>query len=83
LRGIGLAAFFIPLTTVAVAITLLPVLLATIGPKADHPRLRRRSTPAAPGHGGHAWCCATGPPRWPRTAGGDGTGHPAVQPAPG
>jgi RND superfamily putative drug exporter len=41
LRGIGLAAFFIPLTTVAVAITLLPVLLATIGPKVDHPRLRR------------------------------------------
>src|SRR5260370_5484457 len=41
LRGIGLAAFFIHLTTVAVAITLLPVLLATIGPKVDHPRLRR------------------------------------------
>ena len=40
LRGIGLAAFFIPLTTVAVAITLLPVLLATIGPKVDHLRLR-------------------------------------------
>ncbi|MGH3192517.1 MAG: MMPL family transporter [Streptosporangiaceae bacterium] len=41
LRGIGLAAFFIPLTTVAAAITLLPVLLATIGPALDHPRLRR------------------------------------------
>lgn len=41
LRGMGLAAFFIPLTTVAVAITLLPVLLATIGPTLDHPRLRR------------------------------------------
>jgi RND superfamily putative drug exporter len=41
LRGMGLAAFFIPLTTVAVAITLLPVLLVTIGPALDHPRLRR------------------------------------------
>ncbi len=41
LRGMGLAAFFIPLTAVAVAITLLPVLLATIGPALDHPRLRR------------------------------------------
>jgi RND superfamily putative drug exporter len=41
LRGMGLAAFFIPLTAVAVAITLLPVLLATVGPTLDHPRLRR------------------------------------------
>ena len=40
LRGMGLAAFFIPLTAVAVAVTLLPVLLATIGPRLDHPRLR-------------------------------------------
>ncbi len=41
LRGVGMAAFFIPLTAVAVAITLLPVLLAAIGPRLDHPRLRR------------------------------------------
>ena len=41
LRGMGMAAFFIPLTAVAVAVTLLPVLLATIGPNLDHPRLRR------------------------------------------
>ena len=41
LRGMGLAAFFIPLTAVAAAITLLPVLLATVGPALDHPRLRR------------------------------------------
>ncbi len=40
LRGMGLAAFFIPLSAVAVAVTLLPVLLATIGPALDHPRLR-------------------------------------------
>lgn len=41
LRGIGLAAFFIPPTTVAVAITLLPLLLATVGPFLDRPRLRQ------------------------------------------
>src|SRR5262249_56048097 len=41
LRGMGLAALFIPLTTVAAATTLLPVLLASIGPALDHPRLRR------------------------------------------
>ncbi len=41
LRGMGMAAFFIPLTAVAAAVTLLPVLLATIGPSLDHPRLRR------------------------------------------
>ena len=41
LRGVGMAAFFIPLTAVAVAVTLLPVLLATIGPALDNPRLRR------------------------------------------
>src|SRR6266568_4021267 len=48
LRGMGLAAFSIPLTTVAVAITLLPVLLATIGPTVDHPRLRREAHASRP-----------------------------------
>jgi MMPL family len=42
LRGIGLAAFFIPLTTVAVAITLLPVL-------PHHHRPQSRPPAAAPG----------------------------------
>ncbi|MDA8341324.1 MAG: MMPL family transporter [Actinomycetota bacterium] len=41
LRTMGMAAFFIPLVAVAVAVTLLPVLLATVGPALDHPRLRR------------------------------------------
>jgi RND superfamily putative drug exporter len=41
LRGMGLAALFIPLVTVAVATTLLPVLLAAVGPAVDRPRLRR------------------------------------------
>ena len=40
LRSIGYAGMLIPLVSVAVAITLLPVLLATIGPRLDWPRLR-------------------------------------------
>ena len=41
LRSIGIAGLLIPLVSVAVAITLLPVLLATIGPRLDWPRSRR------------------------------------------
>ncbi len=41
LRSIGIAGMLIPLVSVAVAITLLPVVLATIGPKLDWPRRRR------------------------------------------
>ena len=41
LRSIGIAGLMIALVSVAVAITLLPVVLATIGPKLDWPRNRR------------------------------------------
>jgi putative drug exporter of the RND superfamily len=41
LRSVGIAGMFIPLVSVAVAITLLPVVLATIGPRLDWPRARR------------------------------------------
>ncbi len=41
LRSIGLGGMLIPFISVAVAITLLPVILATIGPKVDWPRLRQ------------------------------------------
>jgi RND superfamily putative drug exporter len=41
LRSIGIAGLLIPLVSVAVAITLLPVILATIGPKLDWPRTQR------------------------------------------
>ncbi len=41
LRSIGIAGMFIPLVSVAVAITLLPVVLATVGPRLDWPRTRR------------------------------------------
>jgi putative drug exporter of the RND superfamily len=45
LRSIGIAGLFIPLVSVAVALTLLPVVLATVGPRLDWPRARpeRRS----------------------------------------
>jgi RND superfamily putative drug exporter len=41
LRSIGIAGLLIALVSVAVAITLLPVVLAKIGPKLDRPRARR------------------------------------------
>ena len=41
LRDIAAAGFLIPLVSVAVATTLLPVLLATVGPRLDWPRVRK------------------------------------------
>ncbi len=41
LRSMGLGGLLIPLVSVAVALTLLPVVLATVGPVADARRLRR------------------------------------------
>ena len=40
LRSVGYGGVLVPLTSVAVSITLLPVILATIGPRLDWPRLR-------------------------------------------
>jgi len=40
LRSVGYGGVLVPLTSVAVAITLLPVILATVGPRLDWPRLR-------------------------------------------
>jgi RND superfamily putative drug exporter len=40
LRNMAVAGCFIPLVSIAVAVTLLPVLLATVGPRIDRPRLR-------------------------------------------
>ena len=48
LRSIGIAGLLIPLVSVAVAITLLPVLLATIGPRLDWPRNRREHQASRP-----------------------------------
>jgi RND superfamily putative drug exporter len=41
LRSIGYGGMLIPLVSVAVSLTLLPVLLATAGPRLDWPRLRK------------------------------------------
>jgi RND superfamily putative drug exporter len=49
LRSIGIAGLLIASVSVAVAVTLLPVVLATVGPKVDWPRNQRDARPS------HAW----------------------------
>ncbi len=44
LRSAGIGGVLIPLISVAVALTLLPVVLATVGPRLDWPRLRTENT---------------------------------------
>jgi RND superfamily putative drug exporter len=44
LRSAGIGGVLIPLVSVSVALTLLPVVLATVGPRLDWPRLRTDST---------------------------------------
>jgi RND superfamily putative drug exporter len=66
LRSIGIAGMFIPLVSVAVALTLLPVVLATLGPRLDRRRLRRSDydgrlwTAWARGVVRHRWVAAAG-----------------------
>jgi len=52
IRSIGLGGMLIPLISVAATITLVPALLAGLGPRLDWPRLRSE---AAPGRGWTAW----------------------------
>ena len=40
LRSVGYGGVLVPLVSVVVAVTLLPVILATVGPRLDWPRLR-------------------------------------------
>jgi len=56
LRSIGYGGVLIPLISVGVAVTLLPVLLATAGPRLDWPRLRTENTA---GRGWTAWAAFT------------------------
>ena len=49
IRSVGYGGMLIPLVSVVVSITLLPVLLATIGPQMDWPRFRRGDQVS------HAW----------------------------
>jgi RND superfamily putative drug exporter len=48
LRSAGIGGVLIPLTSVAVALTLLPVALASVGPRLDWPRLRTERRASRP-----------------------------------
>ena len=48
LANIGVAGFLIPIVSVAVALTLLPALLAGVGPFLDRPRLRHEAAASRP-----------------------------------
>ena len=61
LRSLGIAGMLIPLVSVAVAVTLLPVVLATIGPKLDRPRMRRQDRAS---RGWSAWARFVVRHRW-------------------
>ena len=69
LRNIGTAGFLIPLVSVGVAITLLPVLLATVGPAWIGPGHERKRSRAAHGARGRSWSSATA--AWPPSSGRD------------
>ncbi len=61
LRSIGYGGILIPLVSVFVAVTLLPVLLVTIGPRLDWPRFRRGSQES---RGWSAWARLVVRRRW-------------------
>ncbi|MGZ8996932.1 MAG: MMPL family transporter, partial [Rhodospirillales bacterium] len=61
MRSIGVAGLLIALVSVAVAVTLLPVVLTTIGPKLDWPRNRRN---AQASRGWPAWARLIVRHRW-------------------
>jgi RND superfamily putative drug exporter len=48
LRSIGFGGMLIPIVSVAVSVTLLPALLASIGPRMDWPRLRHEARASRP-----------------------------------
>src|SRR6185295_12484561 len=61
MRSIGIAGLLIAAVSVAVATTLLPVVLATVGPRLDRPR-RRAAAPAS--RGWSAWARLVVRHRW-------------------
>jgi putative drug exporter of the RND superfamily len=65
MRSIGVAGLLIALVSVAVAVTLLPVVLATLGPRFDWPRNRRD---AQASRGWSAWARLIVRHRWPAAA---------------
>jgi RND superfamily putative drug exporter len=64
LRSIGYGGMLIPLVSVGVALTLLPALLTSIGPRIDWPHRRRE---ASAGRGWTAWACGVIRYRWAAT----------------
>jgi RND superfamily putative drug exporter len=58
LRSVGYGGLLIPLVSVAVAITLLPVVLSSIGRSSSGPTACARTTPTAHGRGGQSWSYA-------------------------
>jgi RND superfamily putative drug exporter len=68
LRSIGIAGILIPLVSVAVATTLLPVVLATVGPRLDRRHARRRGERAS--HAWSSWAQIVVRHRWLAAAGG-------------
>ncbi len=65
IRSVGIGGMLIPLVSVIVSITLLPVLLATVGPRLDWPRFRRGDQVS---HAWERWAAATVRNRWPAAA---------------
>jgi RND superfamily putative drug exporter len=62
LHSMGWGGALIPLVSVAVALTLLPVCLASLGPRLDRHRLRRRDSASPPWF---AWARIIDRTRWP------------------
>jgi RND superfamily putative drug exporter len=64
LQSVGYGGVLVPLVSVAVAVTLLPVVLATVGPRLDWPRIRKENSASrmwtawARGVYGHRWPAA-------------------------
>ena len=67
LRSMGIGGLLIPLVSVLVCFTLLPALLAGIGPRVDRPRIRKE---AAASRGWTAWARLIVRRRWLATATG-------------
>jgi RND superfamily putative drug exporter len=67
LRSMGIGGLLIPLVSVLVCFTLLPALLAGIGPRVDRPRIRKES---AASRGWTAWARLIVRRRWLATASG-------------
>ncbi|NHC47173.1 MMPL family transporter [Motilibacter aurantiacus] len=66
LRSMGYGGMLIPLVSVAVVLTLLPVLLSAVGPRVDVPRIRKESSAS---RGWSAWARGVVRLRWAAAVG--------------